>query len=539
MANNLIQIKRSNTSPTPANTLNGGELGYSYNSNALFIGAQTGISAASFKIGGYKYNYVDQATQGTLTANAVILVDANAFISNTFTSGLFIAGSIASPAANTTAALITSISPQGTTTQLGASAGGSNTELVTSYAIKTYVDGQIVAHGVNTAVQYTFTNTEIFNANVVVGGGSTSTLVVGNNSTSNVTVNATTVYVTGGAGVGNFYANSTQYGVGNSSVYTYANSTHFYSGNSTVYGYGNNVADVLYNTTGNNQLTLTASNLQIQNTTSSLNITAAAISVGNTATNTSINTTAVSTATVIASANANLGSQVTVTNTSVNFGTISSITATSANLSVGSLNVSGTLTVTGNTLIVNSTILEVNSNFVQLTDNNTSDILDLGFYGRVANTTNTMYSGMFRDAAASEAAGALASPIFKLFASNTAPGSTVSQTSNATNFYAQGILQAYLQPFGSGGAFVVNSTAVTATANATVAVNITANTLTITSGLAATSGGTGRTTGFTAGDILFASNATYVSNLAVGSNGYVLQVTNNLPAWGTLDGGTF
>jgi hypothetical protein len=57
--------------------------------------------------------------------------------------------------------------------------------------------------------------------------------------------------------------------------------------------------------------------------------------------------------------------------------------------------------------------------------------------------------------------------------------------------------------------------------------------------LETTSGGTGRTTGFTAGDILFASNSAYVSNLAIGANGYVLQVSGNLPAWGTLDGGTF
>lgn len=185
MANNLIQIKRSNTSPTPANTLNGGELGYSYNSNALFIGAQTGISAASFKIAGSKFAYVDQATQGTLTANAVILVDANAFISNTFTSGLFIAGSIASPAANTTAALITSISPAYTAGQLGATVGGSNTELVTSWAIKNYVDNKTAAATTNTAAQYAWTNTHTFAANVsYIGNGSVvafgnSTIAVG------------------------------------------------------------------------------------------------------------------------------------------------------------------------------------------------------------------------------------------------------------------------------------------------------------------------------------------------------------------------
>lgn len=171
MANNLIQIKRSNTSSTPGTTLYAGELAYSYSSNNLFIGAQTGISTAAVKIGGSKFGFLDNATQGSLTANAVQIMDANAFISNTFTSGLFVSSSIASPAANATAALITSITPQANSTQLGASAGGSNNELVTSWAIKTYVDAKTSVAAINTAAAYTWTGVQTFNANVVLGAG--------------------------------------------------------------------------------------------------------------------------------------------------------------------------------------------------------------------------------------------------------------------------------------------------------------------------------------------------------------------------------
>ena len=185
MANNLIQIRRSNTSSTPGTTLYGGELAYSYSGNNLFIGAQTGVGTAATKIAGAKFGYVDQSTPGTLTANAAVIVDTNAFISNTFTAGLFIASSIASPTANATAALITSISPQYTAGQLGATAGGSNTELVTSWAIKNYVDNKTAAATTNVAAQYAWTNTHTFAANVsYIGNGSVvafgnSTIAVG------------------------------------------------------------------------------------------------------------------------------------------------------------------------------------------------------------------------------------------------------------------------------------------------------------------------------------------------------------------------
>ena len=91
------------------------------------------------------------------------------------------------------------------------------------------------------------------------------------------------------------------------------------------------------------------------------------------------------------------------------------------------------------------------------------------------------------------------------------------------------------------GAFIANSSAVSITANSSVSVGLVANSLTLSSALAASYGGTGQTS-YTAGDLLYASGSTALSKLSIpgsAANGQVLMVTNNLPAYGTLDGGTF
>ena len=156
MANTMLQVKRSATTAIPG-SLSNGELAYSGNatSNSLFIGHPDGYTGV-IRIAGGKYPYLHQASVGTVTANAVVILDANGYTANVRSSGLFVSSSITSPVANATAALITSISPQSNSTQLGAAAGGSNTELVTSYAIKTYVYAQISVGAVNTQGEVEF-----------------------------------------------------------------------------------------------------------------------------------------------------------------------------------------------------------------------------------------------------------------------------------------------------------------------------------------------------------------------------------------------
>jgi len=235
MANNLIQIKRSNTSASPiaSGNLYSGELGYSYNSNSLFIGAQTGITAAGFKGGGAKYIYLDQAgAPGDQTANAAVILDGNAFSTNTFTTGLAIqasSGSIAVP--------ISSISLTANTTVLGANAsgGGMTTELVTSGAIVTYVAGQIAGTagtpgGANTQVQ--FNDSGAF--------GATSGMVfnkVSNNFTVSNTITTSILAATNITVSGNLTVSGT--------VTTLNTQTLTVNDNIIELGYNNNTADAI------------------------------------------------------------------------------------------------------------------------------------------------------------------------------------------------------------------------------------------------------------------------------------------------------
>ena len=202
------------------------------------------------------------------------------------------------------------------------------------------------------------------------------------------------------------------------------------------------------------------------------------------------------------------------------------------NASMQNVNVSGNLVVSGTVVTVNTSTLQVNDNVIEIGFNNgtlSTDAIDAGIY-TPSNTASTLqYSGIARIAASS----ATTLPWYKIFSTTTNPNSGLTITSSTT-----GILQAYLYPYGLGGAFVANSSAVNITANGSVSSTLTVNSATLTTALAATSGGTGQNT-YTTGDILYASSSSALSKLSVTSNGQVLQIVNNLPAYNSLDGGTF
>ena len=90
----------------------------------------------------------------------------------------------------------------------------------------------------------------------------------------------------------------------------------------------------------------------------------------------------------------------------------------------------------------------------------------------------------------------------------------------------------------NSGGLVSNSSAVTLTANSTVAVNMTANSLTLTTALPGTSGGTGLAS-YTAEDILVANSSNGFRKLSIGTSGKVLQSNGTALVYATLDGGTF
>jgi hypothetical protein len=85
---------------------------------------------------------------------------------------------------------------------------------------------------------------------------------------------------------------------------------------------------------------------------------------------------------------------------------------------------------------------------------------------------------------------------------------------------------------------VSNATNVTLTANSTLAVGITANTLSLSTPLDVTSGGLGLST-ITAGAILVGNGTGAATLLTAGTNGQVLQSNGTSVVYKTLDGGTF
>ncbi len=181
---NQFQIKRSNTSSTPATTLKDGELAYSYLSNTFFIGAQSGVGATALKVGGAKYSYLDSATPGSLLPLTVAISDANSFVSADYISSLVIQPS----SLTITSPTITAINATATASLLGLA---SNNELTTTWAIKTYVDSKVAAGGGAQLTGAAFTgNVSVTAANLYVA--TTNTTFTSNVTFTGANIDATT-----------------------------------------------------------------------------------------------------------------------------------------------------------------------------------------------------------------------------------------------------------------------------------------------------------------------------------------------------------
>jgi hypothetical protein len=187
--------------------------------------------------------------------------------------------------------------------------------------------------------------------------------------------------------------------------------------------------------------------------------------------------------------------------------------------------ISGNLVVTGNLVTINVSTLSVTDSLIQLASNNTSsDTLDIGFFGSYqVSGGDHEHTGLFRDAT---------DDTYKLFKGLTVSPTTTVDTSN--NTYQIATLQSYL----TSGGLVTNATHVAISANATVNVAITANSLSLSSALLGNSGGTGLSS-YTAEDILVANSTNGFRKLGLGTSGYVLQSNGTAIVYDTLDGGTF
>jgi hypothetical protein len=218
------------------------------------------------------------------------------------------------------------------------------------------------------------------------------------------------------------------------------------------------------------------------------------------------------------------GSTLTVNSIGAHVNTTLSLTSLSTS---GDVQVGGNLTILGDLLTINVATLAVEDSLIQLAANNTSsDLLDIGFFGsyEAGDAGAHEHTGLFRDASDSG--------IYKLFINLEESPTTTVNTAGVG--YSIATLETYLR---SGG-LVSNSTAVTLTANASLAVNITANSLSLSTPLAVTSGGIGRAS-ITTGAILVGNGAGATTVLAAATDGYVLQSNGTSVVYGTLDGGTF
>jgi len=585
MTDNLIQIKRSETTATPTLLANG-ELAWSGNGSVLFIGNNNGVVA----IAGAR-------APGTLTANQALVANATSGIDRVITSNAIVTTLTANGSTGTAGQILTSngtvsywANPANSSFTIAGDTGsdvvatGQTLTFASANGLTTTVTDNQVAFSVDTGSSLTVNATGIhvnstnlsiatsqLTGDVALGantsGNYVATITAGNgiSGSSSAEGGTPTIAVVAGAGIA---SNTTGVHVvaGNTTVVSnttgvYVNAAALSIATSQLSG------DVALgaNTSGNYVATITAGNgISGSSSAEGGTPTIAVVAGSGVASNSSgvhvvagagvaSNTTGVH---VVAGTNGglvsnstgvfvNAGSGLLANATGVHVGTANGITVAAdavgvltgstltvnatgvhvnSALSITDLSLSGNLTVQGTLTTIDTVNLTIKDSMIELANGNVStDTIDIGFYGQYGET-GAKFSGMFRDASDSG--------IYKIYSGLTVEPTTTVDTANTS--YTQGTLQAFLR---SGG-LVSNSTAVTLTANSTLAVNLTANSLTLSTPLAATSGGTGLNT-YTAGDLIVATGTNTLSKLSIAASGRVLQSNGTAIVYDTLDGGTF
>jgi hypothetical protein len=514
---NLIQIKRSlTTADAPA--LANGELAFTANGDHLFIGSNGEV----FTIAG-KFN------PGVLTANQALVANGTSFIDQIKVANATITKIFANGAFGTAGQILTSNSTGGVFFAAPAAAA-TDLDGLTDVAVASASAGQVLV--ANSAG--TFRNVSLSGDITVDSAGVVSiaadSVALGTDTTGNYVATIT-------AGNGISGSSSTEGGAATIAVVA---NNGLASNSSGVFVIAGTNGGLVSNTTGvfitpGSGLVANATGLHV-GTGNGVSITADAIDVV-AGTNGGLvsNATGVfvvtgdgllsnSSGLHVGSAN---GITIAADTVGVLTGSTLSVNASGVHvnsaLSITDLSLSGNLNVLGTLTTIDTTNLTVKDSLIELANgNSTTDILDIGLYGQFG-SSGSKYTGFFRDAT---------DGIYKLFTgSQTEPTTTVDTA-------AAGYTTATLQAFLSSGGLTTNATHVAITANSTVNVSITANTLTLSTPLGVASGGLGLST-ITTGAILVGNGTGPATLLAAATDGFVLQSNGTSVVYGTLDGGTF
>lgn len=536
----IIQIKRSQSTNVPTGLANG-EFAYSFSNDKLFIGqTDSATSAVTNDIvgGAYFTNMLDHA-HGTLTANSALVVDTNKHIDEVITGGLKLTTS------GGTANNMTTVQNDSTMSST------SETALATSASIKGYVDTQI--NGVstnidlagdsgtdtyNTGSTLTFTGgtgldsaitNDTVTFNVTAGGIDTTQLAdsavtfakidgtavvtesegIGSNDNDttlptsaavkdyvDTAITAEDLDITGDSGTAAVDLDSQALAItGDTGITTTASgqgvSIDLDDTAVTAGSYGSATAIPTFTVDQQGRLTAAgtasiSSTLDIaadSGTDDGVQIGTDTLTISGTA-NEIVTSVSGDTVTIALPDDVTVGNDLTVTG---------ELAAGNTTLT-GSLDVTGDLTVDGTLTYLNTSTLAIQDPLIKLANNNTSDTVDIGFYGKYSSTKS---AGLFRDANDSGK--------FKLFSELTEdPTTTVN----------------------IGGAGYTAATLVLGT-------------LELGTDLAVAHGGTGAST-FTSNGILYGNGASALQVTAAGTEGKVLQAgSGGTPEFGDLDGGTF